>query len=673
MTQINKEQAESRFRRFVEEHGRLPMNKEFGSKYGIPSVSAFQKAVDMTLREYKEKHYPDLLAQADAQRQAQLQNLRYTQVKRPAHKWEPQEAMDALRQYVDLHGRLPLHSEFGPNSNLPSVRLFEQLVGMTIAEYKKAVYPKLVEQAEAMRKERIGAGHKARDDAWSKEKAITAVERFVEKHHRMPTNAEMSPDNNLPANATFQSLVGISPREYGMQRHPDLLEQAEAQRQQIIADKNRARAREQYGWNRETVLASVNQFIKRNGRLPIAAEHTPQHGLPTGAVFLRVFGQWPAALYDEWFPDLHAEIEDQRRTKISATSTQWTREGVLQAVEAFVSQNNRIPLAQEFRTQNELPSYMIFCRLVGTTPPDYFMSQEGYRSYYHERKSIRQEQRAIAVREQIDAFIAREKRPPHFDEFSSANEMPSYGAVADALGMTLTEYFEENYPEYHQEMKPYLHLEKVLAVIREHLDNTGELPWCRDFHPGNGLPTYHSILTRFGLTPNQFLEKFFPDWFDRNHRRPIWDRSRIETQMVRFFEEHGRPPYSNEFYNRNGLPVVTTFLRHMKELPSSYCLWKYADYYTTRREARESLILESYETWIKQNGRCPGGDEIIRHRLPGADAIKTSFGCTATEFLREHFPEYPSYALSSREVVAEQSGQEYLEQDGSSMGMSMTL
>jgi len=584
-----------------------------------------------------------------------------------------EQAESLFRRFVVEHGRLPLSKEFGSNSNLPSVRFFEQLVGMTLAEYKKTAYPELVEQTETMRKQRISAGHKARDDAWSKEKAVSAVERFLEEHHRMPTNAEMKPENRLPANNTFRSLVGISPREYGMRYHPDLLEQADARRRQIIADKNRARAKEQYGWNRETVLASVHQFIEQNGRLPVASEHTPQHGLPTDAVFLRVFGRRPAALYDEWYPDLHAEIEAQRRTKIRTTSTQWTREGVLQAVEAFVSQNNRIPLVQEFRALNDLPSYMVFCRLVGTTPPGYFMSQEGYRSYYHERKSIRQEQRAIAVRGQIDVFIAREKRPPHFDEFSSANGMPSYGAVADALGMTLTEYFEENYPEYHQEMKPYLHLEKVLAVIREHLNNTGELPWSRDFHPGNGLPTYHTMLARFGLTPNQFLEKFFPDWFDRCHHRPIWDRSRIETQMVRFFEEHGRPPYSNEFYNRNGLPVMTTFLRHMKELPSSYCLWKYADYYTTRREARESLILESYETWIKRNGRCPSGDEIIRHRLPGADAIKTSFDSTVSEFLYKHFPKYPSYVVSSREAGAEQSGQEAPEQDGFSLDMNMTL
>lgn len=118
-------------------------------------------------------------------------------------------------------------------------------------------------------------------------------------------------------------------------------------------------------------------------------------------------------------------------------------------------------------------------------------------------------------------------------------------------------------------------------------------------------------------------------------------------------------------FNRNGLPTMDTFLRHMKEQPTAYCPRVYADYFATRQEERQQFIPESYKSWIRRNQRHPSAAEILQDRLPSPATIKTSFHCTAVELLQEHFPEYPSY-LSSKEEQTE-DGQEEL------LGMNMTL
>ncbi len=621
----------------------------------------------MSLREYEEKNYHELLAQENERRKEQVQNLRYSQVKRPTHRWEAQEAKNAFQKYVDQHNRLPLHTQFGPRSGLPSAKLFEQLVGMTITEYKKMFFPDLLQQAKLLRKQRISEGHRARDDAWSKERAIAEVERFVRETGRFPTQGEMKPEVGLPSVGTFKNVVGMSVRQYAKLNNPELVEQAEIRRKKTLSDKNRSRAYEKFGYDEEAVLSAVEHFIELNGRLPTEHEHSPKYGLPNSAVYLRLFGKTPTKLFAELYPELHANIERYRREKIRRTSrkklatengisalnpeTGWDKKSVLLAVETFIARNNRLPLVKEFRVKNGLPNYMTFLNVIGKTPPEYFKSRPDYRHYFREKKQSYQEERADIVRLQINNFILREKRPPHCDEFTSDNNLPYYCTVTDALGMTVTEYFKENYPEYHKALKPYLYLDNVLEAIKNFYEQTGKLPITSDFQIKNGLPNYHSILSRFGMTLIQFLEKFFPDSFDRNQHRPLWNKNSIIEQVHSFYERFGRPPNSSEFYNRNGLPAMSTFLHHMKELPSSYCLREYADYFFERKEARMQFIIESYGNWITKHGRQPSNKEVKQERLPSKITIKASFDCDFTEFLQNYFPDYPSYMQTRKECV----------------------
>ena len=119
---------------------------------------------------------------------------------------------------------------------------------------------------------------------WNSEKAVSAVEQFVEQHGRLPVAKEMKPENRLPSRRTFESKTGVSFFEYGRRYHPELVEASETRHRQHVADSMRERSE----WTKETLIAAVKHFVEQHGRLPNIQEYTSENNLPSYTRFCRI-------------------------------------------------------------------------------------------------------------------------------------------------------------------------------------------------------------------------------------------------------------------------------------------------------------------------------------------------------------------------------------------------
>lgn len=131
---------------------------------------------------------------------------------------------------------------------------------------------------------------------------------------------------------------------------------------------------DQYYWSTEKIVAAVEQFIQQNKRLPVAREMNPQNGLPVRRTFERMMGMTWGEYGKSYYPEL-AELNQQRHIRrvldIRAELPEWTKGKLLLAVETFAQQKGRLPLKQEYTTENGLPSYTTFCKIAEQAMVDY--------------------------------------------------------------------------------------------------------------------------------------------------------------------------------------------------------------------------------------------------------------------------------------------------------------
>lgn len=125
---------------------------------------------------------------------------------------------------------------------------------------------------------------KRKDSFWNAEKAVSAVEQFVEQYGRLPVAKEMKQENRLPSRRTFESKVGISFFEYGRRYHPELVKLSETRHRKHIADS----MREKSEWTKDTLIAAVKNFVEQHNRLPDRKEYNLKNELPSYTTFCRI-------------------------------------------------------------------------------------------------------------------------------------------------------------------------------------------------------------------------------------------------------------------------------------------------------------------------------------------------------------------------------------------------
>lgn len=127
-------------------------------------------------------------------------------------------------------------------------------------------------------------------------------------------------------------------------------------------------------WNAENAVSSVEQFVQKYGRLPVAKEMKRENDLPSRRTFENKVGLSFFEYGKRHHPDLAEQSKRRHRQHIAESvleRSSWTKETLVAAVEHFAEQHGRLPAVQEYTSGNNLPSYSTFCRIAETTLTDY--------------------------------------------------------------------------------------------------------------------------------------------------------------------------------------------------------------------------------------------------------------------------------------------------------------
>lgn len=159
---------------------------------------------------------------------------------------------------MERNRRLPKMSEMNTNNGLPNRVTFEKHVGITPNDYGRNKFDSTVAPQ------------------FTEAKCKEAYDRFVEKHGRLPKQAEMTRGNGLPDPGLFKKYVGCTPFDYGNSKFglsntrtlPSQLTESEC-------------------------MEDYDRFVEEHGRLPKITEMNRANGLPDATVFKKHVGCTP--------------------------------------------------------------------------------------------------------------------------------------------------------------------------------------------------------------------------------------------------------------------------------------------------------------------------------------------------------------------------------------------
>lgn len=134
----------------------------------------------------------------------------------------------------------------------------------------------------------------------------------------------------------------------------------------------------------------------------------------------------------------------------------WDKEKAASAIEQFVKEHGRLPVAKEMKRENRLPSRRTFENKVGISFFEYGKQQHPElvklsetRHRQHIADSVRE--RSAWTKETLIAavkhFVEKHDRLPDIQEYNSKNDLPSYTTFCRIAETTLTDHLKEYFCE----------------------------------------------------------------------------------------------------------------------------------------------------------------------------------------------------------------------------------
>lgn len=124
------ERAVSAVEQFAAEHGRLPVAKEMKRENGLPSRRTFEMKVGVSFYEYGKRYHPKLVKLSEIRhRQHIADSMRDKTV------WTKETLVAAVKNFIDLHNRLPDIQEYTSKNGLPSRATFCRIAEAALIEY----------------------------------------------------------------------------------------------------------------------------------------------------------------------------------------------------------------------------------------------------------------------------------------------------------------------------------------------------------------------------------------------------------------------------------------------------------------------------------------------------------------------------------------------------------
>lgn len=258
-------------------------------------------------------------------------------------RWTAEKCAAAVDRFVEKNGRWPkIPSEAVSSLELSAPKTFQRHTGMTMGVYLKNRYPELTTP------QKCGRG-------WTKDRIIAATDHFMKTYGRYPTAEEYSMEYGLPTHNTISAHFGIPAGVYWKQRYP-MTEQ---------------------GWSMDTILQAFEHFIQEHGRLPLVKELHPPNGLPCSQTIahcseIKKYSEFCRAYFPEY-----------------ARQAKWNRERCIQGLEQFLQEHGRCPTQEEHKQHEYLACAITFTRHVGESESQYCKRQHPELSrYWTESKAI---------------------------------------------------------------------------------------------------------------------------------------------------------------------------------------------------------------------------------------------------------------------------------------------
>lgn len=593
---------------FVEKNGRMPTVDEYREENGLPSYTTVKKRCGNN---------------------EQILNERYPHLVIHRRKWNEEKINKAFDEFVRKNGRLPRHKELIKKNFLPSIGQVKEYMG-DLYIYMKKRYPEY-----ELPKRRHGKGY------WNENNIVEAVSEFKDRNGRIPLSKELGVKNSLPSQKVIVQKFGgwkifcekYFPEEYYARRKAcPCIQKAE-------------------GWNEEKVLKAIETFIEKNGRLPQVKEFLTKNDLPSATWMRNHLCQSISSFLKVKYSYMIPKVSELSKDK---TRTAWDREKVIEAIDEFVLQNQRLPMSDEFRKKNNLPCLPIFIKQTGYKLNEFF--KQRYPELYQER--LEQKEGSWTekkIYESIKRFVDKNGRLPQFKEFRLSNELPSISVFTNHCGISTKKYFKKYFPDQVSVVqRPQKWTKEViLKSIKDFVVKNGNLPTVEEFIPKNDLPSMATVTRTFGGLRNALREYAKIEQINYMSH-PEWNEDSILRALDEFVAKHKCLPKCNDATRQNGMPTVSTVIRYFGSW-SKLLHKRYPQYETqdTRKNCKNheneaDIIQAAIENYVKENDLIPSVKTIFEITGIRYNAIVKSLGMTKDEYCRKVYPHY--YETEEKQV-----------------------
>lgn len=322
------------------------------------------------------------------------------------------------------------------------------------------------------------------------------------------------------------------------------------------------------------------------------------------------------------------------KKKVKSRPGYWTAERCIQALEAFLDREGRMPRISEQGPKAGLAGPVAFRKAVGCS-----YSKYGCRS---DEPTHWTAEKCMAA---VDRFVQKKGRRPKIQsEANSSSGLPDPKIFRQYTGMTMGSYLKNKYPEL--PVPRFLELpapqkcgriwtkDRIVEATDHFMETYGRYPAVEEYSMKYGLPTRNTILTHFGVPAGVYWKRRYP------MAEQGWSTEAILRAFDQFIQAHKRLPVPKELKAENGLPSLKTVERHTeaKSYPE-FCRTYYSEYALPGKWTRESCI-QALERFLKEYNRCPTQEDCGQHEyLPSAMTFYRHVGESEGRYCAHHHPE----------------------------------
>lgn len=531
----NKEKVLTAIDEFIAVNNRLPKSMEFCSDNNLPSATWMSGHIEGSITTFLKQNYP--------------QYCKVTEKTKRRDNWDRETVILSIEKFINVNDRLPLLREFNKTNGLPSLSVGEKYLGCYVKKWLEKTYPELYEIMPKSRKK------------WDKEKVLKSIDMFVINTGRLPKPSEFKKENGLPVISVFKNCCGTSLKEFYKRNYPQYSIESERMH-----------------WTKEKAENCIEEFVKREGRLPLSSEFRKENNLPSHSIFRNVMQMSRTDFYKEKYSHLMYTLKK--------SIPDWDKDKILEAVRGFISKNGRFPNQKEFTKTYNLPSV--------TTVNEYFDSINSLREEYFNDVKFNGVWTEKEILDALLKFKEEYNRFPKIVEWRNRYGLPCYSAVSKNQ-----EFIEKVKQEYFQEScnnKIKWHKEKIIEVLDVFVKSEKRLPSYKDFYKArvNGLPSAEVLQKNLGdwrrMLQERYPEYEFTD--DKLKFSTIEEgRNAMITAIDEFVKENSRPPKNNELVQVTNISRVT-ISKYLGMPIAEYCKENYPQYYKVKEETQLADELE---------------------------------------------------------------------------------